>query len=243
MNIVRFAACAATVSLVLSPVAARAAIPASSCWPTEAATASSLLAFDTMLMVGALRCRPYDRSVAVHYDRLAGGRTAAVAEWADDVRGHFISDRGAAAGEAAFEEYRTAIGNVQSAAPVDARSCAVLAAYARVAASADNAALLALAEAVDPLPPRRCAAADAAPGVVRSFASVPDEGAAGDGSDAGPAVPAAVVPAVVPTVADAAATAPAPPPRAAAALADAARALAAAAAALDEERAPAVPQR
>ncbi len=226
----KLAATVATFSFVLSPTLAVAELPISSCWQPEEASAASLFAFETMLMVGTLRCRARDASVEASYRAFADARSAMIARHADTVRMHFIADRGVTAGGNAFSDYETTIGNLTAAAPDNERACATLGAYARLASRASEPDLLALAQATEPAPPRICTAA------------------VGDGSNAGPAVPAERVIAVAPTLGGArpvaaampaaiAAQAPAAPPTPAAALADAARALSAAAAALQAQAA------
>ncbi len=236
---IKIAASAATLSLVLSPIVARAELPESSCWHPAEAPAASMFAFATMLAVGTLKCRMSDTEIIGAYNGFMDARGPMIARNADRVRAHFMADRGPTAGDAAFSDYETALANLYSSDALYDRGCATVSAYARLATRANEADLIALAQATDRTPPEMCRAiAVRAPAFIATRPTEPVEVAAaiGDGSTTGPAVPAEPVAIVSPMAAAqpiaAKATA---TPTAASALADAARALASAAAALEAQ--------
>lgn len=252
MILIRSLAIAALAGLALAPVAAGAA----PCWSEAEQGPVHLHAFDTMLLVGALKCRFAEPDAMVQYNGFAKDRHELLARSLTQVSAHFAGIAGDPLGTAGFAGYESRLANLYSGAPDDTSGCARVGAYAQLAAHASESDLARLATALTPLeadaacPPAELAASAPVSMAARTEppATAPVSPhvqlASAQPADQGDLVPAVVieppVAAVDPDKAPpAAAPAPAPQPNAAEALTAASRALALAAEAMRQQAAPA----
>lgn len=253
-----FAAWTAMLPLCLVSAPAKADLPSKNCWQADEIAAAELHNFQTMLMVGALKCRDRSPAALEGYNRFMSIKRDLVVANQYILTSHFIRNYGDSSGTGAFRDYETRVGNRHSSADNLGR-CEAIGAMGRMAANASEADLRELARVIgqDSLETTCPTLAQSDEGLAPTFAasasaSAKDEPAAGTaaasasnaaaaGSPADAAAPPAVVtsetgtqPKVI-TVAEA--PAPAAAPTAAQALQDAAKALALAASAMQSEAA------
>ena len=255
------AAVAAILPLSLISVPANADLPKRNCWQNDEIAAAELHNFQTMLMVGALKCRDRLPAALEGYNRFMSVKRDLIVANQFLLMSHFIREYGDSSGTGAFRDYETSVGNRHSAADNLGR-CEAIGAMGRMAASASEADLRELARVMGQDLAMTCPTyADADEGLAPTLAAgtsskgqpvpAPAAPAAAAGTEViapAPSAPRLVTsetgtqPKVV-TVADAPAAAAAPPapaaasaaPTAAQALQEAAKALALAATALQEQ--------
>lgn len=246
-----FAACAAVLPLCLLSVSANAAL-SPDCWKADEQRAAEVHNFQTMLMVGALKCRDRVPASLDGYNAFMGAKRDLIVANQYVLMSHFIREYGDSSGIGAFRDYETRVGNKHSGSDNLAR-CEAIGAMGRMAAGASEADLRELARVVgedsltstcpnlakdEGLTPTVAASTGPAEPAAAVAAAVAVNDAAPAAAEVGPdvAAPAEVTsasgtqPKVV-TVAEA------PAPTAAQALQEAARALALAATALQSEAA------
>lgn len=95
----------AVAMLTLTAISATPAQAA--CWSETAVAAAKVRDLETMLMVGALRCRAHDYALLNDYNRFVNASRAALTAVNDTLRGQFAS----AGGLNAYDRYVTAIAN------------------------------------------------------------------------------------------------------------------------------------
>lgn len=252
-----FAAWTAMLPLCLVSAPANADLPDKNCWQADEVAAAELHNFQTMLMVGALKCRDRSPAALEGYNRFMSIKRDLVVANQYLLTSHFIRNYGDSSGTGAFRDYETRVGNRHSSADNLGR-CEAIGAMGRMAANASEADLRELARVIgqdslemtcptlaqsdEGLAPTFAASASAkepAAGTAADLASNSGESTAA-GAAADTTAPTVVVsengtqPKVV-TVAEA--PAPAAAPTAAQALQDAAKALALAASAMQSEAA------
>lgn len=140
-----FAACAAV--LPLSIASANAAPPDRNCWQADEQRAAEVHNFQTMLMVGALKCRDRVPAALDGYNAFMGAKRDLIVANQYVLMSHFIREYGDSSGIGAFRDYETRVGNQHSGADNLAR-CEAIGAMGRMAANASEADLRELARVV-----------------------------------------------------------------------------------------------
>ncbi|MFM9978070.1 MAG: hypothetical protein ACKVOP_08515 [Sphingomonadaceae bacterium] len=161
-------------SFVFCSIAAVAAVSTgatsfAACWQPESVHAAEVRDFDTMLMVGALRCRADPDSYLERYNAFVTASRGALAEANQGLRNHFEDAVGNVAALAEYDRYIVKVANRYGAGSDDL-NCRDLGSLvdAAMAEGASFSTLVAFAElaAADPLlDDERCVVeiADAAP--------------------------------------------------------------------------------
>jgi hypothetical protein len=150
----RSSAALAMLSLALTSTSALAA----QCWDANEMNSVRMHSFNTMLLVGALKCRNVAPEVMDSFDAYSRARQEMMAGNSFLVSAHFINRHGLRSGKIAFANYESKVANQYSARTDDPVSCARIGAYSRLAAHATENDLLELASAVAPLPADTCRA-------------------------------------------------------------------------------------
>ncbi len=160
----RLAALAALSSIALFPSWAQAS---AGCWTREEARAAQIRGLQTMLMVGTLQCRGYNRhSVDLYNDFILNQRSLLDAN-ATVLKAHFERETGGAEAQRAYDRYATSLANRYSAEMDDVAFCETVGEFVRVAAHASDEGLMRLAETVAAAPPAGSCTPSGAPlGVV-----------------------------------------------------------------------------
>lgn len=141
-SVLRFA----VISVVASTTTA--AYSADACWFRYEAAAEQLQDFQTMLMVGTLRCRLGGRAAEANYNDFATRQHNVLGANAYVLKAHYLRENGIQAGRTAYDQNVTLLANKHAARLDDPSFCATVAAYARMAASASSEDLLVLAQSV-----------------------------------------------------------------------------------------------
>lgn len=81
------------------------------CWSPREVAAAQIRSLDTMMMVSALGCRGWDRSVAARYNAFVEQNRGTLREANEVIRGHFAGQFGRVSGEEAYDAYVTQIAN------------------------------------------------------------------------------------------------------------------------------------
>lgn len=140
------AACAALLPLSLASVPANAD-QYRNCWLADELSAAELHNFQTMLMVGALKCRDRAPIALEGYNRFMNSKRDLIVANQYVLMSHFIREYGDSSGMGAFREYETGVGNRHSSADNLTR-CDAIGAMSRMAANASEADLRELARVV-----------------------------------------------------------------------------------------------
>lgn len=144
----RSAVLAATGAVVLISSTANAA----GCWFPNEAKAAQLRNFHVMLMVGALHCRFVNQATVYRYNNFMARQRPMLDANANVLKNHFYREAGWN-GSAAYDHYSTSVANSEASRFAnDPEACARVDMYMRVAAGADDADLLVLAQSVVPKP-------------------------------------------------------------------------------------------
>lgn len=115
------------------------------CWSSDEIPAARLHAFQTMLMVGAMRCQ-YDRPDALKsHNAFIQSRKSSIEVARTVLQAHFIRELGAQDGATAFRAFDTKVGNLVSGSDDNALSCDAIGTYSRLAVSASEVDLYTLA--------------------------------------------------------------------------------------------------
>lgn len=138
------AAVAAILPLSLMSVPANADLPKPNCWQNDEIAAAELHSFQTMLMVGALKCRDRLPAALEGYNRFMSVKRDLIVTNQYLLMSHFIREYGDSSGTGAFRDYETSIGNRHSAADNLGR-CEAIGAMGRMAANASESDLRELA--------------------------------------------------------------------------------------------------
>ena len=109
------------------------------CFDEVAAPSAQIHQFQTMLMVGSLKCRNLDPTSLRRYGDFVTSRNGDLAVHSDTVRGAFTARYGEVAGTRMFRIYETSLGNEFSRIEMTRASCQDLGTYARMAERADHA--------------------------------------------------------------------------------------------------------
>lgn len=142
------AARAALLPLCLLSISANAMpTPGSSCWKADEHRAAEVHNFQTMLMVGALKCRNSVPAALDGYNSFMSSKRDLIVANNYVLMGHFIREYGDSNGIGAFQDYETRVGNQHSGADNLAR-CEAIGAMSRMAAGASEADLRELARLV-----------------------------------------------------------------------------------------------
>ncbi len=142
-------------------------VPAkAACWGEADVSAAKVRDLETMLMVSALRCRAGDPAILPAYNSLVKQSRGALTAVNDQLRAHFRSGIGEAAGLNAYDHYVTALAN-RYGAGAQGLSCADMASILSAAnaegGSASGLARLASDAGIEPvLDDVRCAESFAA---------------------------------------------------------------------------------
>lgn len=133
----------AAASLCLANAPAHAA----GCWARQdTAAAAKVRELQTMLMVGALRCRATGIDILAGYNAFVSAHRQTIAAMNDRLKAHFASS-GPIEGQRRYDRFTTALANGYGAGTTGPESCAEMAALAKEARSAAGSAeLVALAE-------------------------------------------------------------------------------------------------
>ena len=150
----RSSATLAMLSLALTSTSALAA----QCWDANEMNSVQMHSLNTMLLVGALKCRNVAPEVMDSFNAYAQARHEILAGNSFLVSAHFINQHGLSSGKIAFANYETKVANQYSGRSDDPVSCARIGAYSRLAMHASESDLLALAGAVAALPADVCPA-------------------------------------------------------------------------------------
>ncbi|MBB4640361.1 hypothetical protein [Rhizorhapis suberifaciens] len=142
-----FAAWTAMLPLCLVSVPANADLPNKNCWQADEVAAAELHNFQTMLMVGALKCRDRSPAALEGYNRFMSIKRDLVVANQYILTSHFIRNYGDSSGTGAFRDYETRVGNRHSSADNLGR-CEAIGAMGRMAANASEADLRELARVV-----------------------------------------------------------------------------------------------
>ncbi|GGB89426.1 hypothetical protein GCM10011494_04720 [Novosphingobium endophyticum] len=134
----------ASLGLVAQP--ALAAAPA--CWNADEISAARLHAFQTTLLVGAMRCRDAPDTLN-SYNAFVQARKASLEASRTVLQAHFIRALGPENGMPAFAAYETEVGNRASIIDHDTLRCEAVATYSRLASSASENDLYTLARISD----------------------------------------------------------------------------------------------
>lgn len=118
----------------------------SMCFDETAAQSAQIHQFQTMLMVGSLKCRNLDPSALRRYGDFVTSRNGDLAIHTDTVREAFAVRYGTAAGTRMFRLYETSLGNGFSQIDMTRASCQDLGTYARMAERADHAGIATISE-------------------------------------------------------------------------------------------------
>ncbi|MDG6079055.1 hypothetical protein E3U23_07610 [Erythrobacter litoralis] len=109
------------------------------CFDEIAAPSAQIHQFQTMLMVGSLKCRNLDPTSLRRYGDFVTSRNGDLAVHSDNVREAFAARYGEVAGTRMFRIYETSLGNEFSRIDMTRASCQDLGTYARMAERADHA--------------------------------------------------------------------------------------------------------
>lgn len=121
--------------------------PDSGCWKADEQRAAEVHNFQTMLMVGALKCRDRVPAALDGYNSFMSSKRDLIVANQYVLMGHFIREYGDSNGHGAFRDYETHVGNKHSGADNLAR-CEAIGAMSRMAAGASEADLRELARLV-----------------------------------------------------------------------------------------------
>ena len=153
MPVSRAAAVAAFLSTFLMSAEAAARSP---CWSGDERDSAQVRAFQTMLMVGALKCRIRQPAVAKAYNRFVDGQRGRLKRHDKILGKHFQREHGDSA-RAAFDRYNTVLANQYSDMFDRGSSCGGVVPVANEAADAGGDGLITLARSYTrPPPERRC---------------------------------------------------------------------------------------
>lgn len=121
--------------------------PGSGCWKADEQRAAEVHNFQTMLMVGALKCRDRVPAALDGYNSFMNSKRDLIVANNYVLMGHFIREYGDSNGMGAFRDYETHVGNKHSGANNLAR-CEAIGAMSRMAAGASETDLRELARLV-----------------------------------------------------------------------------------------------
>jgi hypothetical protein len=121
--------------------------PGSNCWKADEQRAAEVHNFQTMLMVGALKCRNSVPAALDGYNSFMSSKRDLIVANQYVLMGHFIREYGDSNGLGAFRDYETRVGNQHSGADNLAR-CEAIGAMSRMAAGASETDLRELAHLV-----------------------------------------------------------------------------------------------
>lgn len=142
------AARVALLPLCLITVSANAVpSPGSDCWKADEQRAAEVHNFQTMLMVGALKCRNSVPAALEGYNSFMSSKRDLIVANQYVLMNHFIREYGDSNGLGAFRNYETRVGNLHSRADNLAR-CEAIGAMSRMAAGASETDLRELARVV-----------------------------------------------------------------------------------------------
>ena len=109
------------------------------CFDEATAPSAQIHQFQTMLMVGSLKCRNLDPTSLRRYGDFVTSRSGDLARHTDSVRDSFQQRFGPAMGTRMFRLYETSLGNEFSGIEMTRASCQDLGTYARMAERANHA--------------------------------------------------------------------------------------------------------
>lgn len=115
------------------------AAPYDMCFDETTAPSVQIHQFQTMMMVGSLKCRNLDPTSLRRYGDFVTSRSGDLARHTDMVREAFNQRYGEATGTRMFRLYETSLGNEFSGIEMTRASCQDLGTYARMAERADHA--------------------------------------------------------------------------------------------------------
>lgn len=142
IRIGKAAIAAATAALCLANAPANAA----GCWSREEAAAAKVRELQTMLMVGALRCRASGIDILPSYNAFVSANRQAITAMNDRLKAHFAVS-GPAEGQRRYDRFTTSLANAYGAGETGPESCAEMADLADEARGASGSAeLIAIAE-------------------------------------------------------------------------------------------------
>lgn len=123
-----------TALVVMSIVGAVLSSPAhAACWEGQAVKAAKIRDLQTMMMVGALRCRGTRDNLLPAYNRFVNNNRAALSAGNDALRGHFLQ---MGSGQAGYDRFTTSLANSYGAGQKGISDCDQLRDIAEDAANA-----------------------------------------------------------------------------------------------------------
>jgi hypothetical protein len=129
---------------------------AAGCWESQAVNAAKIRDLQTMLMVGALRCRIGSENLLPVYNHFVNSNRSLLMKSNNDLRGHFSRTGG---GERDYDRFTTSLANGYGAGNKGVSDCAELRDLATEAAMAkgnrDQLVKLAEKYEINPVAPRQ----------------------------------------------------------------------------------------
>lgn len=140
----------ATVLVVSPQIASAAESGEFHCWRADEAKAMRLLRLQTMLMVDAIKCRDTIPATLDSYNAFMGKRRELIVNHKYALQARFVRLHGPVEGIAKATNYDTLMGNQVSSTGIDVKRCETSGLYARMAASAPEDDLHAMAGVLAP---------------------------------------------------------------------------------------------
>lgn len=139
-----------------STVSTAQTAPWEDCWQKDEIPSVRVQIFQTMLMVGAFKCRDAFPAAVTNYNAFVNAKRSLILANQQVVQAHFTRAQGAEDGQMAYLEHQTRVGNQQSLGNMLNR-CESVSTFSRLAAEASEAELLELARfASKDVPIRTC---------------------------------------------------------------------------------------
>lgn len=103
------------------------------CWTVQDVEAAKVRDLQSMLMVGALRCRAIGRDILPDYNGFVNASRVGLVAINDRLKARFFGDLGPTVGQRHYDRFTTALANAYGAGGTDEGLCADMAALAREA--------------------------------------------------------------------------------------------------------------
>lgn len=142
---------AAVLAVTMIPSVAWAQSLNADCWRPEEVRAAQIQNLKTTLMTDALKCQDTIPATADSYNSFLNKRHDLVIATRGRVREHFVRLLGPTEGAKTSDEYETRAGNRAASAPIDPQRCETMGVYARLATTAAEEDLGAMADMLAPV--------------------------------------------------------------------------------------------
>lgn len=142
---------AAVLAVTMIPSVAWAQTLNADCWRPEEVRAAQIQNLKTTLMTDALKCQDTIPATVDSYNTFLNKRHDLVIATRSRVREHFIRLLGPTEGAKTSDEYETRTGNRAASAPIDPQRCETTGVYARLATTAAEEDLGAMADMLAPV--------------------------------------------------------------------------------------------